>query len=563
MKLNKTYIVAALLGVGVMMTACDKLIDIVPENALTYNNAFETPLEVESALNSAMRIVEGITTGVTRQETAGMYFNGANPEARADRESQVDMNLIAHLWTDTGIMGRGANWVGHYHLIGWCNIIESNTSKSFPEADRNYLLGQAAFFKGYAYFDLGRSFGFAPIVPDNDYEAKALPASSELEVLAKAEEYALKAFELLPKHADLKHIDGTKITNKMYGSKEAAAALLANLYAWRASALMDYSDAERQKDYASAEKYASMLIDGELKGYATLEPSISSLSENTLNARTGKEVLWEVDFNLRYMKTMPDRPLYTANKFFGFPYKHGGSEADIPYTISCKRVLDLYGGLETTDERLDMYFPETRTRYDASQDEEALKPDTPVTTRWISFGPGGMWTMPVFEGGFPKVAPNRAYVKKFHKQFVYTTNPDIPERFINFDVNKVIWRLADLILLRAEVRNFMGKTNEAIADLNMIRTRAKAALYPTAEDAKGDLQFAIFHERERELIYENHRWWDIRRNRGYHRVFLPAAYRSVTDQDIRDGAFYYPSPDDAGEYNVLFVPNKYWFSRQN
>lgn len=558
MKLNKLYIVAVLLGIGSMTSSCDKLIDVVPENALTYNNAFETPLEVESALNTALGIATSLTAQASRQEIAGMYFNGANPNLW---NNGAQTPLIAHLWTED--RRGGANWVGHYHLIGWCNIVESNTSKDFPAAAKSYLLGEAAFFKAYAYFDLGRSFGFAPIIPDNDYEAKQLPASSELEVLAKAESYALKAFETLPRFADLTYMDGTKITNKMYGSKETAAALLANIYAWRASALLDYPDAERQKDYAQAEKYASMLIDGDFKGYATLEPDIRSLTDNTLNSRTGKEVVWEVDFNIKYIKAMPIEPLYTANNMFGHPYKFGAAEADVPYTISCKRILDLYGGLETTDERLDIHFPETRTRYDASQDEEALKPDTPITVRWVSFGPGGLWIKPVFEGGFPLVAPNRAYVNKFNKQFIHSSRPDIPKRFYNFDVNKIIWRLADLILLRAEVRNFMGKTSEAISDLNMIRARAKAALYPTPEDTKGDLQFAIFHERERELIYENHRWWDIRRNRGYHRVFLPSAYRKVTDQEIRDGAFYYPSPDEAGEYNVLFVPNKYWFSRQN
>lgn len=558
MKLNKSYIAAVVLGLGALTSSCDKFIDVVPENALTYNNAFDTPLEVESALNSAMGYVTALTGEASRQEIAGMLFNGANTNVYFHGAQSP---LLAHTWTED--RKGGANWVTHYGLIGWCNIIESNTKEDFPAYAKSYLLGEAAFFKAYAYFDLARSFGFAPIVPDNDYEAKALAPSSELELLAKAESYALKALEILPRYADLTYMDGNKITNKMYGCKETAATLLANLYAWRASVPLDYPDTDRQKDYAQAEKYASMLIDGEYKGYATLEADIQSLTTNTLNNRTGKEVLWEVDFNLKYITAMPMEPLQTAFYTFGYPYKYGASEADLPYSISCKRVLDLYGGLDTTDERLDLHFPETRTRYDASKDAEALKEDDPITTRWMSFGPGGLWKRLVYEGGFPLTAPNRAYVNKFNKQFVHTTSPDRPKRFYNFDVNKIIWRLGDLILLRAEVRNFMGKTNDAIADLNTIRARAKAALYPAPTDAKVDLQLAIFHERERELVYENHRWWDIRRNRGYHKKFLPSAYRKVTDDEIREGAFFYPSPNDAGDYNVYFVPNKYWFARKN
>lgn len=48
---------------------------------------------------------------------------------------------------------------------------------SYPKAQYNFLLGQAEFVKAYAYYDLARSYGWVPIVPDNDYEA---PSTSSL-----------------------------------------------------------------------------------------------------------------------------------------------------------------------------------------------------------------------------------------------------------------------------------------------------------------------------------------------------------------------------------------------
>lgn len=53
--------------------------------------------------------------------------------------------------------------------------------------------------------------------------------------------------------------------------------------------------------------------------------------------------------------------------------------------------------------------------------------------------------------------------------------------FINFDQNRIVFRLADIILLRAECRVRLGNNEGAIADLNTIRERANAELYHSSE----------------------------------------------------------------------------------
>ena len=60
--------------------------------------------------------------------------------------------------------------------------------------------------------------------------------------------------------------------------------------------------------------------------------------------------------------------------------------------------------------------------------------------------------------------------------------------------------MADIILLRAEVKAKTGDTLGAIADLNTIRDRAGAPLYSSAE---GDLQEAIAKERDKGVISGN------------------------------------------------------------
>lgn len=562
MKNIKFILITLCITTACILGSCNKMLDVVPENALTYENAFDTPQEMEAMVSTLHSTLNAVLSGTTYQEEVGMLYNGANKEDRSGGQVGV-ASLANHDWLPP--TSSIHHWGGQYALIGYANIIESNMKESYPKDQYNFLLGQAEFAKAYAYYDLARAYGWAPIVPDNDYQAPAVPVSTPDELLKKAADYGKRALEHCPRYQDLYHTDGSKVTDKQYISKEICATLLAYIYAWHASVVEDekITEADRKKYREESEKYASMVIDGELKGYATLEPSIKALQDNTLNSRYGKEAIFEIKLDPQYI-VMPKYALYTAYYTFGHPQKHGISENENPrYSISCKRILDLYGGLQSTDERLELYFPNIREDYDPTQDEVATAIDAKMTVTKVPWGPPswGIFTT-IYEGGFPDVAPNRAQVAKFYKQYLYSDDPQKPKAFVNFDTNKIVWRLADLILLRAEVRNLLGKEAQAIQDLNTIRNRAKAEPYPAATD-EGDLQLAIFHERERELIYENHRFWDIRRNKDYYKKFLPYSYRILTDQEIKDGALYYPTLDEAGDYNVLITPNKYWFSKAN
>jgi hypothetical protein len=79
----------------------------------------------------------------------------------------------------------------------------------------------------------------------------------------------------------------------------------------------------------------------------------------------------------------------------------------------------------------------------------------------------------------------------------------------------VLMRLADAYLCRAEARLQQNKLDEAVADVNVIRTRAawpgqEAAMMISAADL--DIDY-LLDERARELDGEMHRWFDLARVR--------------------------------------------------
>jgi len=91
-------------------------------------------------------------------------------------------------------------------------------------------------------------------------------------------------------------------------------------------------------------------------------------------------------------------------------------------------------------------------------------------------------------------------------------------RFPNNTNEKYIplYRLADIILLRAEALNKLGRYAEALTELNKIRTRAGLpsrvdADYSSAPDKTYAIESDILLERRFELLGEGKRWFDLMR----------------------------------------------------
>ena len=82
----------------------------------------------------------------------------------------------------------------------------------------------------------------------------------------------------------------------------------------------------------------------------------------------------------------------------------------------------------------------------------------------------------------------------------FQDNPGVP-----------VLRLSEMYLTRAEANAQLGNTAEALADLNRIRLRADTAAPPLSGLGQAELLEAIFLERRRELAFEGHLFFDIKR----------------------------------------------------
>jgi hypothetical protein len=94
------------------------------------------------------------------------------------------------------------------------------------------------------------------------------------------------------------------------------------------------------------------------------------------------------------------------------------------------------------------------------------------------------------------------------------TNYPFINKYRNFtegsNQNNIFYRLADVLLLKAEALNQRGDVSGAAALVNQIRTRVD--LPPTSADTQDEMRLAIEKERRLELAFEGHRWYDLKRN---------------------------------------------------
>lgn len=125
----------------------------------------------------------------------------------------------------------------------------------------------------------------------------------------------------------------------------------------------------------------------------------------------------------------------------------------------------------------------------------------------------------------------------------------------------ILLRYADVILMLAEVNNYLGDGAAAIGFLNQVRERAGMTKYEVAKATPAysakypNLKLAILHERRVELAFENHRWFDLLRS--FTNDELIAYFKSKNQADFGIAKLvnfgkkdrYYPIPFDEYKLN--------------
>lgn len=136
--------------------------------------------------------------------------------------------------------------------------------------------------------------------------------------------------------------------------------------------------------------------------------------------------------------------------------------------------------------------------------------------------------------------------------------------------NWIVYRLADIYLMKAEALSQLGRYNEALTILNMIRERAGV---PTLSLGESPIAYedAIMDERALELAFEGKRWFDLlrmgRRNDYSRKAKLveiivknvPSTQKRILSAKLTNPlGWYLPVHKDEIERNKNLVQNPYY-----
>ncbi|WP_455510473.1 RagB/SusD family nutrient uptake outer membrane protein [Butyricimonas paravirosa] len=529
-----------------LFSSCDSLLDVEPETLVSFDNFYKSEQDLEVTLYQLHSFINGRLMDQHVQEEAGLIM-----------EPNTTRNNI---WSPSSIVGSPAvgsiqtDWMQIYWVVYMANVLLDNVYKAEAQVTPEriaYYKAQAYFGKAIGYFFLARRWGEVTITR-NSSSSEVYGKKPLLEVLDTVLANATRAYHELPVYGAVVDRSGAVIKSKQFGSKGAACALLAHAYAWKGSMidLMEL-DGNSRECYDKSIEYSSLLIKGDAGAYSLVrnpEKLCQLFSDIT---KENPESIWE--FTLDMQRDFISSTYLVGRQLIGYPVDPAVSESDqknADSKISYKTIKQLYDTLDLRTAyfyKYDYYSCDT-LRLQGIKDEALRQHAVDSIRKRINEITGGY-----------------AYPFKW-REAITEVDANIPwiSKLVAVKSNYSYWRLADIYLLRAECFAKIGENGLAEADLNEIREYNNVNAYPDSGGDEKGLKYAIFHERERELLMEGQRFFDIVRNgMEYINAYLPSDFQKLTRQDVKNGAIFFPICTNAFELNNLLRQNIYWAQYMN
>ena len=391
--------------------------------------------------------------------------------------------------SNLGILSSGAAeyngnmnpWAKNYRYVKDANLFFEKIVgvPNLSSTQRNQLMGEMKFLRAFRYFDLVRNYGGVPLITQTftlTSDFSQTTRNTVQESVAFVVKEADEAAALLP--ATYPDADQGRAT------KGAALALKARMLLYAASPLYG-----RSGTWAQAATAAKAVID--LKQYS-LYPDYGQLFLTPRNP----EIILD-----RTQTTSTDS--YLGLERWNGPNGYGGWAGNMP----TQNLVDAY---ETTAGKP---ITDASSGYDPQNPYVNRDPRFYATVLYNgvqyrgraveTFLPGGKDSQ---DGPEPfNTSSTGYYLRKFineNRDFSASVGSQSPW---------IYFRLGEVLLNYAEAQNEAVGPDASVYDaVNQIRTRANMPALPTGL-TQAQMRDRIRRERQVELTYEEHRYYDVRR----------------------------------------------------
>jgi hypothetical protein len=502
---RKLRVLANISLIGVVALGTQSCNDLLTEEVISrvgndYINSAKGLNDATSAAYSTMRSWYGTERGMNLTVFGtDSYQNGADGSFKFMNTYTTDFDTrsaqVSEIWND------------FYQGINTCNAIIERAPKvtGLADAVKKQRIAEAKFIRAHHYFILTQLFGGVDLRLTETINPTKVAKRATI-----AEMYTQIVKDLTEALPDLEN----KARSTEYGriTRAGAEHLLGRVYLTKAT-----SSAKAGDDYSKAITSLKNVI----SNYGmSLLPNFADVH------RQGNEMNGEVIWSIQYTRDpLTNAGGNNAHVFFGMEYDvlpgmQRDTENGRPFKryMPTKYTLDVLFKDRENDSRYKKTFKDTYLSNKPGTYSTSFDLTKPSVTFALGdtaiFLPG--YEMPIAERAAKKyqvLVPSRyderiflAINKHFDGGRVDRTQFEGGRDFIAF-------RLADTYLMLAEAQFFSGAVNDAVATYNVVRRRAawpgkESAMLITASQLNVDF---VMDEREREMLGEQSRWFDLAR----------------------------------------------------
>lgn len=514
MKKIKYLIFILILGI----TGCEKVLDKEPLDIISDVIVWKDANLVNAYLNDIYYRIQfqdmRDDPGYSQSTVAAM-----GGECRVMGAWQQPYQAATSIITETGAHEAIEYW--KYDIIRDINFFveKLGDESSLNQAYKEQKLSEARFLRAWVYFQMVIRYGGVPIL------TKAQIIDTPAEDLFVSRNSEKEVYDFIISEMDAV----SEILPEVYGvddigrpSKWAALSLKgrAALYA------------------ASIAKYSTVQLDGLLgfpasditiyaqKAYSASKEIIESGYHKLYNVLPDKMYNYQ---NLFLDESSANKEIIFAQKFdYGLGLGHSLSQEAIPagfetdwgsnffYFYDFVELFEYVDGrpgnsisrseLVSREFTIEELFGNRDPRFRAS----IFYPESPWQGSKVLFHLGTLVNGKLFKSGvapdgWPYKAPNRNTLRTGFELRKRLDESHIKPRNLEDDTDYMIFRLGETYLNLAEAAFYLGLSNEALGAINTLR--ARAGMPSKTEITENNIRI----ERQVELTFEDHRYWDLRR----------------------------------------------------
>jgi len=514
---------ALVLFLVLQLSGCKGVLDVSPRGTISDDAIWEDPALIDAYIADVYRSAEignnifaSGQTWVAYWQTGGNVIGAEHTLFAAWQEPLGKLALVNINGVDNPVRNEFAQW-------RWINIRRTNfilEQLETAQVDSSFKAVRSAeirFLRAFMYFRLVERYGGVPLITkvqniDDPEEAIMVPRNSEQEIY----DFVLSEMDAIIPQLPFNQEPGRANKGAALLLKSRAALYAASIARFgdiQLNGLLGIKDENETAYWQTAFDAASTLInDGPFRLYNDIADKVENFRkifdpDNGSMANMPEAIFGEVFNGVERwhgysQQSLPEGPALTWNSNFNVNYEmielfdfKDGRSGKIPRSEVTSKEWSLQEFILDRDPRMlaSVFYPEmtvfNKTIYFHSA--------TRVNGRNITRG--------MIDATWPAQGPSRNRTrtgfhvrKRSNERFV--TSADNPD-----DNDIVIMRIAEAYLNAAEAAFYLGRAGDALTYINAIRSRAGMPARTTLTE---DM---IRQERQVELMFENHRYWDLRR----------------------------------------------------